>query len=95
MSVTDELVQNAERYADSFDKGVLPGPPARQVAAVPRLNPYALLEDIGTAHVLLGLLSDETETAGAMALEKTGWAPLAVRRVVDDALAAGTSDTAP
>ncbi len=76
-----------------------PGPPARQVAAVPwmdaRLNPYALLEDIGTAHVLLGLLSDETEAAGAMALEKTGWAPLAVRRVVDDALAAGASDTAP
>ena len=32
MTVTDELVQNAERYAEDFDRGDLPLPPARKVA---------------------------------------------------------------
>jgi carbonic anhydrase len=44
MSVTDELVRNAESYAASFDKGSLPLPPARKVAVLAcmdaRLNPY-------------------------------------------------------
>ena len=47
MSVTDELLANAERYAESFDQGELPLPPARRVAVVAcmdaRLNPYGLL----------------------------------------------------
>jgi hypothetical protein len=29
MSVTDELLANAERYAEAFDRGGLPMPPAR------------------------------------------------------------------
>ncbi len=34
MSVTDELLQNNEAYAESFDKGDLPVPPAKGVAVV-------------------------------------------------------------
>ena len=57
MTVTDELVQNAERYAEGFDHGDLPLPPARKVAIVAcmdaRLDPYALLGlSEGDAHVI-------------------------------------------
>jgi len=57
MSVTDELLANAERYAASFDKGDLPMPPAKQIAIVAcmdaRLNPYGLLGlSEGDAHVI-------------------------------------------
>jgi carbonic anhydrase len=57
MSVTDELLANAERYRASFDKGHLPLPPARHVAVVAcmdaRLNPYGLLGlSEGDAHVI-------------------------------------------
>jgi carbonic anhydrase len=57
VSVTDELLSNAERYAAAFDKGDLPLPPARHVAVVAcmdaRLNPYGLLGlSEGDAHVI-------------------------------------------
>jgi carbonic anhydrase len=57
MSVTDELLVNARRYAESFDKGDLPLPPARAVAVLAcmdaRLNPYGLLGlTEGDAHVI-------------------------------------------
>jgi carbonic anhydrase len=57
MTVTDELVANAERYAASFDQGELPLPPARHVAVVAcmdaRLNPYGVLGlTEGDAHVI-------------------------------------------
>jgi carbonic anhydrase len=57
MSVTDELLANAARYAATFDKGDLPLPPARGVAVVAcmdaRLNPYGLLGlTEGDAHVI-------------------------------------------
>ena len=57
MTVTDELLANAERYAATFDKGDLPIPPARQIAVVAcmdaRLNPYGLLGlSEGDAHVI-------------------------------------------
>ena len=57
MTVTDELVQNARRYAESFDKGDLPLPPGRKVAVLAcmdaRLNPYGLLGlQEGDAHVI-------------------------------------------
>src|SRR5919201_2721953 len=68
LTVTDELLQNAERYAASFDKGSLPMPPAKHVAVVAcmeaRLNPYALLGlREGDAHVIRnaggGITDDE------------------------------------
>lgn len=57
MSVTDELVTNAQAYAASFDKGDLPLPPAKHVAVVAcmdaRLNVYGLLGlSEGDAHVI-------------------------------------------
>jgi carbonic anhydrase len=57
MSVTDELLRNAEAYAAGFDKGDLPMPPGRKVAVVAcmdaRLNPYGLLGlQEGDAHII-------------------------------------------
>lgn len=57
MTVTDELLASAERYAATFDKGDLPMPPARHVAVVAcmdaRLNPYGLLGlREGDAHLI-------------------------------------------
>src|SRR5215212_5470305 len=34
MSTTDDLLRNAERYAETFEKGDLPLPPARKIAVV-------------------------------------------------------------
>jgi carbonic anhydrase len=57
MTVTDELLANAQRYAATFDKGDLPLPPAKHIAVVAcmdaRLNPYLLLGlTEGDAHVI-------------------------------------------
>jgi carbonic anhydrase len=57
MSAIDELVRNAESYAESFDRGELPLPPAKRVAIVAcmdaRLDPYGLLGlGEGDAHVI-------------------------------------------
>ena len=67
MSVTDELLQNAERYAADFERGALPLPPAKRVAIVAcmdaRLNPYGLLGlSEGDAHVIRnagGVITDD------------------------------------
>jgi carbonic anhydrase len=57
MSVTDELLKNADDYAANFDKGALPLPPAKHIAVLAcmdaRLNPYGLLGlSEGDAHVI-------------------------------------------
>jgi carbonic anhydrase len=67
MSATDELLRNAQAYADSFDKGDLPLPPAKKVAVVAcmdaRLNPYGVLGlQEGDAHVIRnagGVITDD------------------------------------
>src|SRR5215204_6060288 len=67
MSVTDDLLQNNERYAQSFDKGDLPLPPGKGVAVVAcmdaRLNPSFLLGlQEGDAHVIRnagGVITDD------------------------------------
>jgi carbonic anhydrase len=67
MSTTDALLQNAEAYAASFDKGDLPLPPARKIAVLAcmdaRLNPYGLLGlSEGDAHVIRnagGVVTDD------------------------------------
>ena len=38
MSVTEELLRNNAIYAESFEKGDLPLPPARGVAVVARMD---------------------------------------------------------
>ena len=57
MSITDELLRNNEAYAETFDKGDLPLPPAKRVAVVAcmdaRLNVYGMLGlKEGDAHVI-------------------------------------------
>jgi carbonic anhydrase len=67
MSVTDELLENNERYAASFDKGATPLPPARGVAVVAcmdaRLHVSAILGlEIGDAHIIRnagGVVTDD------------------------------------
>ena len=67
MTATDELLQNAEKYAADFDRGSLPLPPAKHVAIVAcmdaRLNPYGLLGlNEGDAHVIRnagGVITDD------------------------------------
>src|SRR5918999_5040298 len=67
MSVTDELLQNNERYAASFVNGDLPPSPAKGVAIVAcmdaRLNVYEMLGlEEGDAHVIRnagGVITDD------------------------------------
>jgi carbonic anhydrase len=67
VTVTDELLRNAERYADEFDHGGLPMPPAKRIAVLAcmdaRLNPYGLLGLAeGDAHVIRnagGVVTDD------------------------------------
>ena len=67
MSITDELVANAERYAEGFDRGDLALPPAKRIAVLAcmdaRLNPYGLLGlSEGDAHVIRnagGVVTDD------------------------------------
>ena len=67
MSVTDELLANADRYAQQFDKGDLPLPPAKKVAVVAcmdaRLDPQKVLGlGEGDAHVIRnagGVVTDD------------------------------------
>jgi len=67
VSTTDQLLENAERYAASFEHADLPLPPARRVAVVAcmdaRLNPSGLLGlSEGDAHVIRnagGVVTDD------------------------------------
>ena len=67
MSATDELLSNAERYAESFAKGDLPLPPAKKVAVIAcmdaRLLPSRILGlEEGDAHVIRnagGVVTDD------------------------------------
>jgi carbonic anhydrase len=67
MTVTNELLQNNEAYAESFDKGDLPLPPAKGVAVEAcmdaRLNVYGMLGlQEGDAHVMRnagGVITDD------------------------------------
>ena len=67
MSVTDKLLENSKRYAESFDKGDLPLPPAKKVAVVAcmdaRLIPTRVLGlEEGDAHVIRnagGVITDD------------------------------------
>lgn len=68
MSVTDELLQNAKGYAEGFDKGDLPMPPARRVAVVAcmdaRLDPQKVLGLAeGDGHVIRNAGGVVTEDA--------------------------------
>ncbi len=67
MSVTDELLDNNDTYAATFDKGDLPLPPGKKLAVLAcmdaRLSPYAVLGlKEGDAHVIRnagGVVTDD------------------------------------
>src|SRR3954452_510071 len=68
MSATDDLLRNAERYAESFGTTDIPAPPAKKVAIVTcmdaRILPSRVLGlDEGDAHVIRnagGVVTDDT-----------------------------------
>jgi carbonic anhydrase len=67
MSTTDELLQNNEAYAGSFESGDLPMPPAKRVAVLScmdaRVIPSRILGlDLGDAHIVKnagGVVTDD------------------------------------
>jgi carbonic anhydrase len=67
VTATDELLKNNEAFAEAFDKGGLPLPPAKKVAVVAcmdaRVNPYPILGlELGDAHVIRnagGVVTDD------------------------------------
>jgi carbonic anhydrase len=67
MSVTDELLRNNEAYAQSFEKGDLPLPPARGLAVVACMDARLAVHKIlglqeGDAHVIRnagGVITDD------------------------------------
>ena len=67
MSVTDELLENNKKYAESFDQGDLPLPPAKGVAVVAcmdaRIDVHSMLGlERGDAHVIRnagGVVTDD------------------------------------
>ena len=80
MSQTDELLANAEAFAETFDKGDLPMPPARKVAIVAcmdaRVSPFALFGlEVGDAHVIRnagGVVTDDEIRSLAISQRKLG-----------------------
>jgi len=80
MTVTDDLLQNAQRYAETFDKGALAMPPTTHLAVVAcmdaRLNPQALLGlDLGDAHVIRnagGVVTDDVTRSLALSQRLLG-----------------------
>jgi len=67
MSVTDDLLENNERYSQSFDKGDLPMPPSRKVAVVACMDARLVVSRIlgleeGEAHIIRnagGVVTDD------------------------------------
>jgi carbonic anhydrase len=68
MSTTDDLLQANQRYAQNFDKGHLPMPPARKVAVVACMDARLSVEqalglNTGDAHVIRNAGGIVTEDA--------------------------------
>jgi carbonic anhydrase len=67
MSVTDELLENNQRYAEQFEKGSLPLPPAKGVAVVACMDARLHVSKIlglseGDAHIIRnagGVVTDD------------------------------------
>lgn len=100
MSTTDELLDNARRYAARFDRGDLPRPPARKVAIVTcmdaRINPYALLGlEEGDAHIIRnagGLITDDEVRSLAISQSMLGTEEIVLIHHTDCSLYSFTDD---
>ncbi len=86
MSQIDELLGNAEAYADDFVEGGLPSAPARKVAVVTcmdaRIDPYRLLGlRAGDAHVIRnagGVVTEDTIRSLSISQWKLGTEEIAL-----------------
>jgi len=91
VSVTDELLQNAERYAADFDKGHLPIVPDRHVAIVTcmdaRVNPFAIFGlHEGDAHIIRnagGIVTDDVLRSLAVSQRLLGTEEIIIVHHVD------------
>ena len=100
MAVIDELVQNNEGFASSFDRGDLPMPPAKQVAIVTcmdaRLHPAKFLGlEIGDAHVIRnagGRASDDAIRSLVISSQLLGTKEFAVIHHTDCGMLTFTND---
>jgi carbonic anhydrase len=80
MSNTDDLLKNNEAYAESFDKGDLPLPPARKTAVVACMDARLNVHDIlglspGDAHIIRnagGVVTDDAIRSLAISQRKLG-----------------------
>jgi carbonic anhydrase len=80
MSNTDDLLQNNEAYAQSFDKGDLPLPPAKKTAVIAcmdaRLDVHGILGlSPGDAHIIRnagGAVTDDAIRSLAISQRKLG-----------------------
>ena len=100
MSVTDELLRNNEAYAESFEKGDLPLPPARGVAVVAcmdaRLDVHKMLGlEEGDAHVIRnagGVITDDEIRSLAISQRLLGTSEIILVHHTDCAMLTFTDD---
>src|SRR2546423_3806540 len=100
MSATDQLLQNAESYAERFDKGDLPGTPSRRVAVLAcmdaRLVPTRILGlEEGEAHVIRnagGVASDDAIRSLAISQHLMGTEEIVVIQHTDCGMLTITED---
>ncbi len=91
MSNTDDLLRAGAAYAQTFEKGGLPAPPARRVAIVAcmdaRLDPARILGlEEGDAHVIRnagGLVTDDAVRSLAMSQRLLGTQEVVLLRHTD------------
>jgi carbonic anhydrase len=80
MSNTDDLLKNNEAYAEGFDKGDLPLPPARKTAVLACMDARLNVHDIlglspGDAHIIRnagGVVTDDAIRSLAISQRKLG-----------------------
>jgi carbonic anhydrase len=100
MPVIDELIEANKEFAESFDKGDLPMPPARHVAIVAcmdaRLHPEKFLGlEIGDAHVIRnagGRASDDAIRSLIISSQLLGTQEFAVIHHTDCGMLTFTND---
>ena len=100
MGITDELLERNRAYAESFDKGGLPRPPAKKVAVLAcmdaRLDPArALGLEEGAAHVIRnagGVVTDDEIRALAISQHLLGTEEIVVMQHTDCAMLTFTDD---
>ena len=100
MSQTDELLRNAERFAEEFGEQDLPMPPARKVAIVAcmdaRLSPHALFGlKVGDAHVIRnagGVITDDEIRSLAISQRKLGTEEIVLLHHTDCGMLTFTDD---